>query len=233
MVIIEAKNLIKKYRVGDSEIMALNDVSFKINEGELVVILGASGAGKSTLLNILGGMDRPTNGSFLVKNKDISKYSDKELSKFRRNEIGFVFQFYSLIASLNAYENVSLAAGVVEDSLDSLSVLESVGLKNRITNFPSELSGGEQQRVAIARAIVKKPAMLLCDEPTGALDSRTGQEVLKILQDMSREKGRVTIIVTHNQEIAKLANHVIKLSDGKIIEETFCDKPKKVSEIVW
>lgn len=233
MVIIEAKNLIKKYRVGDSEIMALNDVSFKINEGELVVILGASGAGKSTLLNILGGMDRPTNGSFLVKNKDISKYSDKELSKFRRNEIGFVFQFYSLIASLNAYENVSLAAGVVEDNLDSLSVLESVGLKNRITNFPSELSGGEQQRVAIARAIVKKPAMLLCDEPTGALDSRTGQEVLKILQDMSREKGRVTIIVTHNQEIAKLANHVIKLSDGKIIEETFCDKPKKVSEIVW
>ena len=233
MVIIEAKNLIKKYQVGDSEIMALNDVSFKINEGELVVILGASGAGKSTLLNILGGMDRPTKGSFLVKNKDISKYTDKELSKFRRNEIGFVFQFYSLIASLNAYENVSLAAGVVEDSLDSLDVLKSVGLKNRITNFPSELSGGEQQRVAIARAIVKKPAMLLCDEPTGALDSKTGQEVLKILQDMSKEKGRVTIIVTHNQEIAKLANHVIKLSDGKIIEETYCDKPKKVSEIVW
>lgn len=233
MVIIEAKNLIKKYQVGDSEIMALNDVSFKINEGELVVILGASGAGKSTLLNILGGMDRPTKGSFLVKNKDISKYTDKELSKFRRNEIGFVFQFYSLIASLNAYENVSLAAGVVEDSLDSLDVLKSVGLKNRVTNFPSELSGGEQQRVAIARAIVKKPAMLLCDEPTGALDSKTGQEVLKILQDMSKEKGRVTIIVTHNQEIAKLANHVIKLSDGKIIEETYCDKPKKVSEIVW
>lgn len=232
-MLIEAKNLVKKYGKNETEIYALKDVSFSINEGELVVILGVSGAGKSTLLNILGGMDRPSEGSFFVSGVDISKYDSKKLSFFRRKEIGFVFQFYSLIASLNAYENVELSASVADNAHNPEEVLKSVGLEHRLLNFPSELSGGEQQRVAIARAIVKNPKMLLCDEPTGALDSKTGSEVIKLLQKMSKEKGRATIIVTHNQEIAKIADHLIVLSDGKILEDRYIENPMKAEDLQW
>jgi len=232
-MIIEANKITKKYGREESEIVALDEVSFTIDEGELVVILGASGAGKSTLLNILGGMDRPTSGEFIVNSKKVHLLNDKELSLFRRYEIGFIFQFYNLINNLTAYENVMLAQSVTKNGLDSEEILEKVGLGKRMKNFPSELSGGEQQRVAIARAIVKNPTVLLCDEPTGALDSKTGIGVIQLLQDICRKEKRTVIIVTHNSLIADIADHLIKISDGKIVFDEYNKNPKKVSEIEW
>ncbi len=232
-MIIEANKITKKYGKEESEIVALDEVSFTIDEGELVVILGASGAGKSTLLNILGGMDRPTSGEFIVNSKKVHLLNDKELSLFRRYEIGFIFQFYNLINNLTAYENVMLAQSVTKNGLDSEEILEKVGLGKRMKNFPSELSGGEQQRVAIARAIVKNPTVLLCDEPTGALDSKTGIGVIQLLQDICRKEKRTVIIVTHNSLIADIADHLIKISDGKIVFDEYNKNPKKVSEIEW
>ena len=232
-MIIEANKITKKYGREESEIVALDEVSFTIDEGELVVILGASGAGKSTLLNILGGMDRPTSGEFIVNSKKVHLLNDKELSLFRRYEIGFIFQFYNLINNLTAYENVMLAQSVTKNGLDSEEILEKVGLGKRMKNFPSELSGGEQQRVAIARAIVKNPTVLLCDEPTGALDSKTGIGVIQLLQDICRKEKRTVIIVTHNSLIADIADHLIKISDGKIVFDEYNENPKKVSEIEW
>ncbi len=232
-MIIEVNKITKKYGREESEIVALDEVSFTIDEGELVVILGASGAGKSTLLNILGGMDRPTSGEFIVNSKKVHLLNDKELSLFRRYEIGFIFQFYNLINNLTAYENVMLAQSVTKNGLDSEEILEKVGLGKRMKNFPSELSGGEQQRVAIARAIVKNPTVLLCDEPTGALDSKTGIGVIQLLQDICRKEKRTVIIVTHNSLIADIADHLIKISDGKIVFDEYNKNPKKVSEIEW
>lgn len=232
-MIIEANKITKKYGKEESEIVALDEVSFTIDEGELVVILGASGAGKSTLLNILGGMDRPTSGEFIVNSKKVHLLNDKELSLFRRYEIGFIFQFYNLINNLTAYENVMLAQSVTKNGLNSEEILEKVGLGKRMKNFPSELSGGEQQRVAIARAIVKNPTVLLCDEPTGALDSKTGIGVIQLLQDICRKEKRTVIIVTHNSLIADIADHLIKISDGKIVFDEYNKNPKKVSEIEW
>ena len=196
MAFLEVKNLYKKYKMGETEIIANNGINFEINEGELVVILGPSGAGKSTVLNIIGGMDTPTSGSVIIDGEDISKYSERELTKFRRESIGFVFQFYNLIPNLTALENVELATQVDPTSGDPKEALIAVGLKNRINNFPSQLSGGEQQRVAIARALAKHPKLLLCDEPTGALDYKTGKQILKLLQDTCRNTGHTVIIIT-------------------------------------
>lgn len=231
--IIETKNLTKIYKDGQNEIKALDDVSFSFSEGEFVVILGPSGAGKSTLLHILGGMEKPSSGCFCVRDNYISKYSDKKLGLFRRFEIGFVFQFYNLIPNLNALENVSLAASISKDPLDSKEVLKAVGLADRMMQFPSTLSGGEQQRVAIARAIVKRPALLLCDEPTGALDSKTGVDILKLLKKISKEDNKTVIVVTHNQTIAEIANHLIVMKDGKIILDKINNEPKEVDELEW
>ena len=231
--IIETKNLTKIYKDGQNEIKALDDVSFSFSEGEFVVILGPSGAGKSTLLHILGGMEKPSDGCFCVRDNYISKYSDKKLGLFRRFEIGFVFQFYNLIPNLNALENVSLAASISKDPLDSKEVLKAVGLADRMMQFPSTLSGGEQQRVAIARAIVKRPSLLLCDEPTGALDSKTGVDILKLLKKISREDNKTVIVVTHNQTIAEIADHLIVMKDGKIILDKINNEPKEVDELEW
>ena len=231
--IIETKNLTKIYRDGQNEIKALDDVSFSFLEGEFVVILGPSGAGKSTLLHILGGMEKPSDGCFCVRDNYISKYSDKKLGLFRRFEIGFVFQFYNLIPNLNALENVSLAASISKDPLDAKEVLKAVGLVDRMMQFPSTLSGGEQQRVAIARAIVKRPSLLLCDEPTGALDSKTGVDILKLLKKISREDNKTVIVVTHNQTIAEIADHLIVMKDGKIVLDKINNEPKEVDELEW
>lgn len=230
--LIEFNNITKKYQVGDSEITALDNISFTINEGEFVVILGDSGAGKSTLLNILGGMDKPSSGSFYVNDKEVSSFKEKELSLYRRHEIGFVFQFYNLIPHLNAYENVALAASVAHNPLDVATTLALVGLEKRINQFPSSLSGGEQQRVAIARAIVRQPLLLLCDEPTGALDSKTGKDILKLLQDISLN-GKTVIVVTHNSVLADIATRVIRVRDGQIVENKIQDHPKDINDVKW
>ena len=217
MSYIEMKNSYKIYNEGkQNEIIANKDVNFTIEKGELAIILGNSGAGKSTILNILGGMDKNTRGNVIIDGKDISTYSKKELTDYRRGDVGFVFQFYNLVQNLTSKENVELASEIVEDSLDSEEVLKSVGLEKRMNNFPAELSGGEQQRVAIARAIAKNPKILLCDEPTGALDYETGKQVLKILQNMSREKASTVVIVTHNGAIAPIADRVIKVRDATV-----------------
>ncbi|MDY5435281.1 ABC transporter ATP-binding protein, partial [Peptostreptococcus porci] len=202
MSYIEIKHSYKRYKVGETEIIANNDISFDIEKGELVVILGSSGAGKSTVLNILGGMDTNDEGSVIIDGKEISNYNKQQLTQYRRTDVGFVFQFYNLISNLTAKENVELAVEIVENSMDPEETLIEVGLGHRINNFPAQLSGGEQQRVAIARAVAKNPKILLCDEPTGALDYNTGKQVLQILQDMSRKKGSTVIIVTHNAAIA-------------------------------
>jgi putative ABC transport system ATP-binding protein len=231
---IVVKNLSKVYNPGlPNEVRALSDVSFDIPEGQFVVILGASGAGKSTLLNILGGMDSASSGQYLVNSKDVVKYSPKELSQFRRNEIGFVFQFYNLMPNLTAYENVLLAASVVAKPFDSKSILEDVGLANRSENFPSQLSGGEQQRVAIARALVKNPELLLCDEPTGALDSKTGASIIKLLTNVASTYHKTVILVTHNQKIAEVADRLIRIQDGQIVLDQLNASPKKPEEISW
>lgn len=233
MELISCEHISKIYQVGDNIVKALDDVSFSINEGEFVVIVGASGAGKSTLLNILGGMDSPTGGHFYVNGADIAKYKAKELASYRRKDIGFVFQFYNLIASLTCLENVMLAASIASKPRDAMEVVEQVGLGHRKNNFPSNLSGGEQQRVAIARAIVKNPLLLLCDEPTGALDSKTGTSIIQLLKDISNNEKKTIIIVTHNALLTEIADRVIRIQDGHIIENRINDNPKKVNEISW
>ena len=212
---------------------AIDDISFEINKGEIVVIVGASGAGKTTLLNILGGMDNLTYGRVIIDGRDISNYNEVQLTEYRRNDIGFVFQFYNLVQNLNALENVELATQICRNTLRPEMVLDQVGLSNRMRNFPSQLSGGEQQRVAIARAIAKNPKILLCDEPTGALDYKTGKEVLKLLQDTARKNNMTVLIITHNQAIAPMADRIIKMRSGKIEENLVNDKPVSIEEVEW
>ncbi len=233
MAYIELKNVKKEYVMGSVKIVAAHDVSFEIQKGELVVILGPSGAGKTTILNILGGMDSATSGKIVVDNEDITAYKRKELIGYRRNSIGFVFQFYNLVQNLTALENVELAVQICKNPLDPAEVLEQVGLKDRMNNFPAQLSGGEQQRVAIARAIAKNPKLLLCDEPTGALDSKTGIKVLDLLQKSCRNMGMTTVIITHNAIISQIADKVIRLKNGTIEEIIINKKPKDVKELDW
>lgn len=228
------KNLSKIYNEGQSnEVRALDSVSFALEPGEFVIILGHSGAGKSTLLNLLGGMDNSSSGEYIVRGQDVAKYNSKELSKFRRKDIGFVFQFYNLMPNLTALENIELAASVADNPFDPKEILEKVGLKNRANNFPSQLSGGEQQRVAIARAIVKNPTLLLCDEPTGALDSKTGASIIDLLYSVAAEYKKTVIIVTHNSKISECAERLIRIRDGKIASDTKIENPLKPSEVTW
>ncbi len=231
--IVEFKNVSKIYEVGNKKLMAADNVNFTIDEGEFVVILGPSGAGKSTILNLLGGMDYVTSGEIIVNGENIEGYSDNELTEFRGENIGFVFQFYNLIPTLTALENVSLIKEVVKDPLDGKEILESIGLIDHVNKFPSQLSGGEQQRVSIARALCKNPTMLLCDEPTGALDSETGVMILSLLQKMCRENKKTVIIVTHNGILAEAADKVIRVKNGKIQEIIINTSPKKISEVNW
>ncbi len=233
MAYIEFKNVDKIYKMGEVEIKALNKTSFEIEKGELVVILGPSGAGKTTCLNILGGMDSATRGKVLVDKKDITNYSDKELIMYRRNDIGFVFQFYNLVQNLTALENVELAVQLCKDHLNPKTILNKVGLQKRMDNFPSQLSGGEQQRVAIARAIAKNPKLLLCDEPTGALDYKTGKQILKLLEETARKEKMTVIIITHNAAIAPMADKVIKFKNGSVSDIIINKKPKSIDEIEW
>ena len=233
MAYIEFKNVDKVYQMGEVKIKALNKTSFNINKGELVVILGPSGAGKTTCLNILGGMDSATSGKVLVDGNDITNYSYKDLIMYRRSDIGFVFQFYNLVQNLTALENVELAVQLCKDHLNPKSIMNKVGLKTRMNNFPSQLSGGEQQRVAIARAIAKNPKLLLCDEPTGALDYVTGKQILKLLQDMSRTMGMTVVIITHNAAIAPMADKVIRFKNGSVEKIEINKKPKSIDEIEW
>lgn len=230
---IELSKVTKTYKMGDITIMAADKVSFGIEKGELAVILGPSGAGKTTVLNILGGMDRCNSGTIMVDDKDISKYSDYELTRYRRNDIGFIFQFYNLVPNLTSLENIELTNQICEDTIPAKEVLASVGLKDRINNFPAQLSGGEQQRVAIARALAKKPKLLLCDEPTGALDSKTGQKVLEVLQKTCQEYGMTVVIITHNSAIAQIANRVIKMKNGTVEENIINKRPLQIKEINW
>lgn len=233
MTFIEVINESKIYQSGQEKIYANDQVNFEIEKGELAVILGSSGAGKSTVLNILGGMDTNDEGEVIIDEEKISNFSNKELITYRRYAVGFVFQFYNLVNNLTALENVELASENVENALDAKEVLKSVGLEHRLHNFPSQLSGGEQQRVAIARAIAKNPKILLCDEPTGALDYHTGKQILKILQDMARKEGKTVIIVTHNAAIAPIANRVIQMHDGKIKQIDNNSQPDDIDRIEW
>ena len=229
---INLKNVKKTYMIGEQKFNALDGVNLSINKGELVVILGPSGAGKSTLLNLLGGMDKATSGNIIIGEKDISKYYDRELTKYRANDVGFIFQFYNIMPTLTVEENVNLIKDVTSTSKDSKEVLKSVGLLKHADKFPGELSGGEQQRVSIARAIMKNPQLLLCDEPTGALDSKTGVEILKLLKKQSDEDTTV-IIVTHNALIADIADRVIKLKNGKVESNMLNKHPKNIDEVKW
>lgn len=230
---IEFKNVKKIYTMGEVEINALNGADFTIDKGEFVIIAGASGAGKSTILNILGGMDKTTSGDISVDEKRIDKLSDRELISYRRHDIGFVFQFYNLIQNLTAIENVELATQICKDPLDVEEVMEAVGLTSRKDNFPSQLSGGEQQRVAIARALAKNPKLLLCDEPTGALDYNTGKAILKLLQDTGREMGMTVVVITHNLAIAPMGDKIIKVRNGKIESQEINENPTPVERIEW
>ena len=233
MAYIEMKHSYKRYQVGESEIVANNDINFAIEKGELVIILGSSGAGKSTVLNILGGMDTNDEGQFIIDGKDISGYSAKELTTYRRNDVGFVFQFYNLVPNLTAKENVELASEIVADARDATETLADVGLEKRINNFPAQLSGGEQQRVSIARAVAKNPKLLLCDEPTGALDYQTGKQVLKILQNMSRKEGATVIIVTHNSALAPIADRVIHMHDARVSSIELNSHPQDIDTLEY
>ena len=233
MAYIEVSHETKRYQSGTSEILANNDVSFTCEKGELVVILGSSGAGKSTLLNILGGMDTASEGSVVIDGKDIATYNSHQLTDYRRTDVGFVFQFYNLVSNLTAKENVELASQIVRGASDPEEVLASVGLADRMANFPAQLSGSEQQRVAIARAVAKNPKILLCDEPTGALDYRTGKQVLQILEDMSRKRGATVIIVTHNAAIAPIADRVIRMHDARVQAIEVNPAPTPISQIEW
>ena len=233
MAYIEFKKVNKVYKMGEVEIKALNNTSFEIEKGELICILGPSGAGKTTCLNILGGMDRLTSGNVIVDGKIINDLNQKQLIKYRRNDIGFVFQFYNLIQNMTVIENVELATQLCKNSLDPSDILDKVGLKNRKNNFPAQLSGGEQQRVAIARAICKNPKLLLCDEPTGALDYKTGKQILKLLQDTCRNEQMTVIIITHNSAISPMADKVIKFKNGTVSDVIINDKPKNIEDIEW
>ena len=233
MAYIEFKKVNKVYKMGEVEIKALNNTSFEIEKGQLICILGPSGAGKTTCLNILGGMDRLTSGNVIVDGKIINDLSEKQLIKYRRNDIGFVFQFYNLIQNMTVIENVELATQLCKNSLDPSDILDKVGLKNRKNNFPAQLSGGEQQRVAIARAICKNPKLLLCDEPTGALDYKTGKQILKLLQDTCRNEQMTVIIITHNSAISPMADKVIKFKNGTVSDVIINEKPKNNEDIEW
>lgn len=230
--LITLKNVKKIYTTGEKKYCALGGITLSINKGELVCILGPSGAGKSTLLNLLGGMDFVTSGTIKVGDEIISKLKDKELTNYRAKKVGFIFQLYNILPTLTVLENVELVNDIVDKPKDAKAILKEVGLEKHLNKFPSELSGGEQQRVSIARAIAKDPQILLCDEPTGALDSKTGTEVLRLLKDCTK-KGTTVIIVTHNSLISEIANHTIKLKNGKVVEDIVRKKPKKIDEVVW
>lgn len=233
MSYIEFKNVSKDYYVGDVTISAVNKCNFSIDEGEFVVILGPSGAGKTTILNLLGGMDQASGGSITIAGNDITNFNKKDLIKYRRYDTGFVFQFYNLIENLTALENVEIASQLSKNALDSTVVMEKVGLSDRLNNFPSQLSGGEQQRVSIARAIAKNPKLLLCDEPTGALDSNTGQKIIQLLLDNCRNSALTTVIITHNAALAQIADKVIKVHNGTVSNVVINENPLSVSEIEW
>ena len=230
---IRFENVKKVYRMGEVEIEALSGVDFSINKGEFVIVLGASGAGKSTILNILGGMDTATSGNVYVDNEDVSQFKGKKLISYRRYDVGFVFQFYNLVPNLTALENVELATQICKDPLDTVEVMKDVGLEDRMKNFPSQLSGGEQQRVSIARALAKNPKLLLCDEPTGALDYKTGKAILKLLQDTARKSGMTVGIITHNVALADIGDRVIRVKSGKIESITVNDNPMDVEKVEW
>ena len=231
--IIEFKNVDKIYDSGNHILKAMDNVNFKINKGEFVIILGPSGAGKSTLLNLLGGLDTLTSGEIIVNGNHVEKFSDNQLTGYRAKNVGFIFQFYNLIPNLTALENIELMKDIADVNINGLDVLDSVGLKDHANQFPAQLSGGEQQRVSIARAVAKQPTMLLCDEPTGALDSKTGVLILKLLQDMSNNKETTVIIVTHNAILAEAADKVIRIKNGQIESISVNDNPKKVTELEW
>ncbi len=233
MAFVEFHNVGKTYHMGEVEINALHDASFEVEKGELVVIVGPSGAGKTTLLNILGGMDTLTTGSVIIDGQDISAYNRKQLTEYRRHDVGFVFQFYNLIGNLTALENVELANQICKNPLDAAQVLQNVGLGGRVKNFPSQLSGGEQQRVAIARALAKNPKLLLCDEPTGALDYQTGKAILQLLQDTGRKTGMTIIIITHNGALTDMADRVIQVRNGTIKSVKLNENPRNIAEIEW
>lgn len=233
MAYIEVKDVYKRYKIGENTVVANNGVKFAIEKGEFVVILGPSGAGKSTILNILGGMDSCDEGKIIIDGIDISKFNDRELTKYRRYDVGFVFQFYNLVQNLTARENLELATQISNNALDIDKTLELVGLSHRKDNFPSQLSGGEQQRVSIARAIAKNPKLLLCDEPTGALDYNTGKQILKTLQDTCRKMKTTVIVITHNSAIAQMADRIIKINDAKVRSMELNNNPLSVEDIEW
>ena len=233
MAFVEFHDVGKTYHVGEIEIHALHDTSFEVEKGELVVIVGPSGAGKTTLLNILGGMDTLSTGKVLLDGQEISALSKKQLTDYRRHDVGFVFQFYNLIGNLTALENVELANQICKDPLDAQQILTEVGLGDRMKNFPSQLSGGEQQRVAIARALAKNPKLLLCDEPTGALDYQTGKAILQLLQDTARKSGMTVIIITHNSALTAMADRVIRVKSGTVASMTMNENPQNIAEIEW
>lgn len=230
---IEFKNVSKKYRMGEVTITAVDKISFSMEKGEFVVIVGPSGAGKTTLLNLLGGMDTVSEGSIFLDGNEISAYNPRKMTAYRRYDVGFVFQFYNLVQNLTALENVELASQICKNSMDAREALEKVGLRDRVDNFPSQLSGGEQQRVAIARALAKNPKLLLCDEPTGALDYNTGKAILKLLQDYCKNTGMTVIVITHNQAITGMADRVIKVKNGHVDGMTLNESPMPVENIEW
>ena len=230
---VKLKNMTKIYQMGEVQIRAVDGIDFSIDKGEFVVVVGPSGAGKTTVLNILGGMDKASGGEVLVDGKDIAGYSQKQLTGYRRNDIGFVFQFYNLVPNLTALENVELALQISRNPLDAKTVMQEVGLGDRLNNFPAQLSGGEQQRVSIARALAKNPKLLLCDEPTGALDYQTGKAILKLLQDMCRERGMTVIVITHNSALTPMADRVIRIKNGKVSEMYRNEHPVSVETIEW
>ena len=230
---VKLENITKIYHMGEVEIRAVDGIDFSIQKGEFVVIVGPSGAGKTTVLNILGGMDTASGGRITVDGQDITKYSERQLTGYRRDDIGFVFQFYNLIPNLTALENVEMALQICRNPLDARAVLKEVGLEERMDNFPAQLSGGEQQRVSIARALAKNPKLLLCDEPTGALDYNTGKAILKLLQEMCREKGMTVIVITHNSALAPMADRLIKIKNGKVSSMKVNENPISIEEIVW
>ena len=230
---VKLENITKIYHMGEVEIRAVDGIDFSIQKGEFVVIVGPSGAGKTTVLNILGGMDTASGGRITVDGQDITKYSERQLTGYRRDDIGFVFQFYNLIPNLTALENVEMALQICRNPLDARAVLKEVGLEERMDNFPAQLSGGEQQRVSIARALAKNPNLLLCDEPTGALDYNTGKAILKLLQEMCREKGMTVIVITHNSALAPMADRLIKIKNGKVSSMKVNENPISIDEIEW